>query len=108
MNVRAPLGRNGRERKKERWVSLRSTHPTGFRNLYLKALCFASISSMHIHAAVDADGLAGHEVAVVGGEEDYRADQIRWILIALEGAALSAVGQLLRTRDAFLVWAGDR
>ena len=62
---------------------------------------------MHVHAAVDADGLAGHEVAVVGGEKNYRADQIVGILIALEGAALSAVGELLCTGDAFLVWAGD-
>ena len=52
-------------------------------------------SSVHVHAAVDADGLAGHEVAVVGSEEDDRADQVCGILIALNGAALSAIGQLL-------------
>ena len=40
---------------------------------------------MHIHAAVDADGLAGHEVAVIGGEKYNRADEIRRVLIALEG-----------------------
>ena len=30
--------------------------------------------SVHIHAAVDTDRLAGHEAAVVGGKEDHRAD----------------------------------
>jgi len=62
---------------------------------------------MHIHAAVDADGLAGHEVAIIGSEEDYGADQIGGLLIALERTALSAVGELLGARDAFLVGAGD-
>jgi len=41
------------------------------------------IVSVHIHAAVDADRLAGHEVAVVGGEKKHRADKILRILIAL-------------------------
>ena len=58
---------------------------------------------MHVHPTVDADGLAGHEIAVVGGEEDDGAHQVCGILIALDGVALSAVGQLLWTRDAFLV-----
>ena len=44
---------------------------------------------MHVHAAVDADRLAGHEVAVVGGDENHRADQIRRVLLALKGAALA-------------------
>ena len=43
-------------------------------------------------AAVDADGLAGHEVAVIRGKKDDGADQVRWILIALQGAAFSSVG----------------
>ena len=38
---------------------------------------------MHIHAAVDADRLAGHEVAVAGREKNHRADKILRILIAL-------------------------
>ena len=58
---------------------------------------------MHVHAAVDDDRLAGHEVAVVGGEEDHRADQVLGILIALEGAAFSSVRQLFRVGDAFLI-----
>ena len=49
------------------------------------------MSSMHIHAAVDTDGLAGHEVAVVGGEENHRADQVRGILIAVKGATDSTL-----------------
>ena len=55
-----------------RWALRRCTDLTEFRNL--KSLSLVSIPSMHIHAAVDDDGLAGHEVAVVGGEEDDRAD----------------------------------
>ena len=31
---------------------------------------------IHVHAAVHRDSLAGHEVAVVGGEKDHRADEI--------------------------------
>lgn len=58
---------------------------------------------MHVHATVDANRLAGHKVTVIGGEEDHRADEIGWILIALDGAALSAVGELFGAGDAFLV-----
>ena len=64
-------------------------------------------SLVHVHAAVDADGLAGHKVAVIGSEEDNGAHQVCGILIALNGTALSAIGQLLRTRDSFLVRAGN-
>ena len=52
-------------------------------------------------------GLAGHEVAVVGGEKDHCADQVCGILIALKSAALSAVGELLGAGHAFLIGAGD-
>jgi hypothetical protein len=44
---------------------------------------------VHVHVAVDADGLAGHEIAVIGGQENDRADQVRRVLIALEGAVLA-------------------
>jgi hypothetical protein len=29
---------------------------------------------VHIHAAVDADGLPGHKIAIVGSKKNYRAD----------------------------------
>jgi len=38
------------------------------------SLSHSSFSSMHVHAAVYADGLARHEIAVVGGEKDHGAD----------------------------------
>jgi len=62
---------------------------------------------MHIHAAVDANRLTGHEVAVVGREKDHRAYQILRVLIALDRPALSSVGQLLGGHDAFLIRAGN-
>jgi len=58
---------------------------------------------MHIQTAVYRDGLAGHEVAVVGGEKDHRADQIGGKLVAVKGAALAPVGELLGGHHAFLV-----
>jgi hypothetical protein len=51
---------------------------------------------VHVKTAVDADRLAGHEVAVVGGEKDHRADEVGRILIAVKGAAL-----VLRVGGAF-------
>src|SRR5262245_36990890 len=66
------------------------------------------LSLMHVHAAVHTDGLAGHEVAIVGGKKNHGADEVRGILIALKGAALSAIRQLLRSHNAFLVRARDR
>ena len=44
--------------------------------------------SVHIHAPVDADGLPGHEVAVIGGEKNYRPDEILRHLVALEAAGV--------------------
>ena len=66
-----------------------------------------STRSMHIHAAVDANRLAGHEVAVIGREKDYRAYQILRVLIALNRATLSSICQLLGGHDAFLICAGN-
>ena len=43
---------------------------------------FCDKTLAYLHAAVDADGLAGHEVAVVGCEKDHRADEFRQVLIA--------------------------
>src|SRR5262245_9601547 len=62
---------------------------------------------VHVHAAIHTDGLASHEVAIVGGKKNHRADEIRGILIALESPALSPVGELLRRQDAFLFGTGD-
>src|SRR5215813_15572041 len=63
---------------------------------------------VHVRAAVDVDRLAGDEVAVVGGEEDDGADEVLGLLIALEGAFFSAVGELLGRESAFLLRARDR
>ena len=46
-------------------ISRKRDFPISVSSLYL---------SMHIHAAVHANRLTGHEVAVVGGEEDDRTD----------------------------------
>ena len=48
-------------------------------------------ASMHIHAAIDANRLTGHEVAVIGREKDHCAHEILRVLIALNRATLSSV-----------------
>src|SRR5215813_7034225 len=45
-------------------------------------------SSGIVSAAVHGQHLAGHEVAVAGGEKDQRAEQILRVFVALDGAAL--------------------
>src|SRR5262249_39739068 len=60
---------------------------------------------MHVRAAVDTDGLAGHEIAVVGSQKDHRTDQILRVLIALEATALATIGKLLGAGYAFLIGA---
>ena len=54
-----------------------------------------SKGSVHVHTAVDVDGLAGHKIAVVGGEEDHGANEIGGILFPLKRAALAPVGESL-------------
>lgn len=51
---------------------------------------------MHIHAAVDGDGLAVHEIAVVGGEEDRGANEIGGILFALKNRGACVGWQVAR------------
>lgn len=53
-----------------------------------KSIRRLTASLVHIHPAVDADRLAGHEITVVGSEEDHRADEIGGMLVAMKGAAL--------------------
>src|SRR5262245_59436196 len=49
-------------------------------------------SSGVVGTAVDRQHLAGHEIAVAGGEKDQRAEQIFRIFVALDGAALDGGG----------------
>src|SRR5690349_19606253 len=63
---------------------------------------------MHVHAAVDADRLAGHEVAVIGSEKNHSSEEDLRMLVPLTAAAVAAIGELLRGHDAFLVRARDR
>ena len=60
---------------------------------------------MHVHAAVNSDRLAGHEVAIVGRKEDHRANEILRVLITMEGAPFSSVGELFGRHHAFLIGA---
>ena len=51
--------------------------------------------SMHELAAVDVDGLAGHEIARRRRQEHHRADQVVGHLRALDRAALDARGEIV-------------
>jgi hypothetical protein len=53
------------------------------------------MNSMHRLAAVDIDGLAGHEIARRGGQEHHGADQVGGKLRALDGAAGGARGEMI-------------
>ena len=77
--------------------------PTSSSNFLLR-----HSGSMHIHAAVDADRLTGHEVAVIGGEKNHRADKVLRILVALEATPFAAIGELFRGHNPFLVRTRDR
>ena len=54
-------------------------------------------------AAVDVDGLAGHEVAVGGAEKDHRPYEVFRVLVSLKAAAAAAVCELRGCDDTVLL-----
>src|SRR5262245_19173178 len=62
-----------------------SLAPSGLRGATSRR---SATRSRVVGAAVHGQHLAGHEVAVAGGEKDQRAEQILRVFVALDGAAL--------------------
>src|SRR5882762_7225035 len=60
------------------------TNRNSAQRLLFQENCSDPFSSVHVGAAVDDQRLAGDEVAVGGGEEGDRADQVVGLLHALE------------------------
>src|SRR6266850_5625662 len=60
------------------------TNRNSAQRLLFQENCSDPFSSVHVGAAVDDQRLAGDEVAVGGGEEGDRADQVLGLLQALE------------------------